>query len=128
MAIKKLVTPCEQEAELLSKVRHRNIIQFFGVCSEPPNYCLVMEFAPSNLKDLIHKQQIEIKPSNVIDWSRQIASGMNYLHTEAPDTIIHRDLKPGNVLVAADGTMKVFIYFRNSIYIVIYLIYLSIYF
>lgn len=43
----------------------------------------------------------------VVEWALQIATGMNYLHTEAPICIIHRDLKPSNVLVFADNTLKI---------------------
>ena len=32
----------------------------------------------------------------VLQWSQQIALGMNYLHCEAPAHVIHRDLKSRN--------------------------------
>lgn len=32
----------------------------------------------------------------VLQWSQQIALGMNYLHREAPVHVIHRDLKSRN--------------------------------
>lgn len=97
VAIKKLLTPAYEEATLLSHLRHRNVIQCFGCVTDSPSFCLVFEFAPYNLTQALHKYQVE--PSVIVDWALQIATGMNYLHTEAPLVIIHRDLKPANVLM-----------------------------
>ena len=40
VAVKKLFI-LEAEARMLSMVRHKNIVQFYGVCSSPPDYCIV---------------------------------------------------------------------------------------
>lgn len=105
VAIKKLLSACDEEASLNSKIRHRNVVQVFGACFDPPNFCLIMEYAQCNLKQAIHDRNIEA--TVVVDWAMQIATGMNYLHTEAPVCVIHRDLKPSNVLVFSDGALKI---------------------
>ena len=64
-----------------------------------------MEYAPENLRQAIHTH--DISPAVLVDWSLQIATGMNYLHTEAPITVVHRDLKPANILVFGGTTLKV---------------------
>ena len=105
MAIKRLGTEKPDEANLLCQFRHRNIVQCLGTCYQAPYHVLVMEYAPENLKQAIHRSHIS--PTTLVDWSLQIATGMNYLHTEAPITIIHRDLKPANILVFPQGILKV---------------------
>ena len=40
-------------------------------------------------------------------YARQVASGMAYLHEDAPTTIIHRDLKSLNVLVSKAKECKI---------------------
>jgi hypothetical protein len=34
-----------QEASLLNKLRHKNIIEFKAACISPPRFCIVLEFA-----------------------------------------------------------------------------------
>uniref|UniRef100_A0A8C4Q5Y7 mitogen-activated protein kinase kinase kinase n=1 Tax=Eptatretus burgeri TaxID=7764 RepID=A0A8C4Q5Y7_EPTBU len=87
-----------QEAKLFSMLRHTNIIDLLAVCLEPPNPCLIMEYAlggPLN-RVLVGRR---IPPDILLDWAVQIARGMLYLHEKAPVAIIHRDLKSSNVLL-----------------------------
>lgn len=109
VAIKKLTRTADiTEAEILSMLSHRNIIQFFGACTDPLNPVIVMEYAPNGtLFSLLRNAEFEIKPSTVLDWARQIASGMNYLHEGAPIQLIHRDLKSPNILVSKKFEMKI---------------------
>jgi serine/threonine protein kinase len=49
-----------------------------------------MEYCPYGQLYEVLRDGKEIPPALVLDWSKQIASGMNYLHSHK---IIHRDLK-----------------------------------
>lgn len=33
-----------QEVTIMRKVRHRNVVQFIGACTQKPNLCIVFEF------------------------------------------------------------------------------------
>jgi hypothetical protein len=88
----------------LRKLSHRNIIQFRGVCTKQPCFCVVMEFcAQGNLYDHIRSTS-EILPPQVVCWARQIADGMLYLHSKK---IIHRDLKSLNILMCDNDSVKI---------------------
>ena len=92
-----------QEVRLLRELRHDNIVELKGVCSKDPVYALVMSYCPRSLYDVLQARRIP--PSLVLEWAKQIATGMDYLHDKG---IIHRDLKSPNVLVAQDQrTLKI---------------------
>lgn len=42
----------------------------------------------------------------MVTWARDIASGIQYLHSDAPVTVIHRDLKSSNVVITAENVCK----------------------
>ncbi len=44
------------------------------------------------------------KPTQVLDWSKQISDGMEYLHS---NKIVHRDLKSPNILFYDKNTLKI---------------------
>lgn len=83
-----------------SELRHKNIILFKGACTSAQNPCIVMEYADGgSLSSKIKDKSFQISPELIVNWAKQIASGMEYLHFGSRKQIIHRDLKSGNILV-----------------------------
>ena len=90
----------KEVAVLLSITKHPNIVRLIGLCDEPREYTLLLEFVDGkDLHDLLlepHEEKIEEKIEN---WSNrqeialQIAKGMDHLHSQNPP-ILHFDLKP----------------------------------
>uniref|UniRef100_T1JAY9 Mitogen-activated protein kinase kinase kinase n=1 Tax=Strigamia maritima TaxID=126957 RepID=T1JAY9_STRMM len=108
VAVKKVLV-LEKEAQVLSILSHKNIIQFYGAVTKPPNYCLVMEYATEgSLYSFLSSHQGDnmLSYEKILFWALDIARGMNYLHTEAPVTVIHRDLKSKNVVLTSDYVCK----------------------
>ncbi len=65
-------------------------LSFSGVSIDGPWYSILMEFCPNGtFFDLLHNN-LPVNINNIIDWTRQIAEGMNYLHV---NKVVHRDLK-----------------------------------
>ncbi|KAL0963844.1 hypothetical protein UPYG_G00314310 [Umbra pygmaea] len=108
VAVKKLLK-IENEAEILSVLSHRNIIQFYGAILEAPNYGIVTEYASGgSLYDYLSSAESEeMDLKQVMTWAMEIAKGMHYLHSEAPVKVIHRDLKSRNVVITADKLLKI---------------------
>uniref|UniRef100_A0A668A872 Protein kinase domain-containing protein n=1 Tax=Myripristis murdjan TaxID=586833 RepID=A0A668A872_9TELE len=108
VAVKKLLK-IEKEAEILSVLSHKNIIQFYGAVLESPNYGIVTEYASggSLYEYLSSEQSEEMDMEQIMTWAIQIAKGMHYLHAEAPVKVIHRDLKSRNVVMTADKVLKI---------------------
>ncbi|KAL6728477.1 hypothetical protein Aduo_010248 [Ancylostoma duodenale] len=108
VALKKVFV-LEKEAQILSKIRHRNIIHFYGICKSMSDFFIVTDYAENgSLFDYLHNDKIaSIDFTTTLKWAEQIAQALHYLHFEATDTIIHRDLKSKNVVIDAKLVCKI---------------------
>ncbi|XP_005180653.1 mitogen-activated protein kinase kinase kinase 13 isoform X2 [Musca domestica] len=104
VAVKKVKDVKETDIKHLRKLDHENIIKFKGVCTQSPVYCIIMEFCPYGPLQNILKETEFMLPSRLVSWSKQIALGMQYLHSHK---IIHRDLKSPNILISAEQLVKI---------------------
>jgi len=94
----------EEEIRLMSKMRHPFILNFYGACLDPLFF--VVELAEKgDLHAFIEKEN----PKWImrVQFARDIAKGMLYLHSYRPNPIIHRDLKSMNILITEDFKCKV---------------------
>jgi len=104
VAVKKVREQKETDIRHLRKLNHPNIVQFRGVCTQAPCYCIVMEYCPYGPLYNLLRDGEEIPPIRLVSWAKQIASGMHYLHV---NKIIHRDLKSPNVLIGRHEMVKI---------------------
>ena len=89
-----------RECEQSSRLRHPNIVRFFGIYHPPgarvPS--LVMERLHCSLTSLLENNPVV--PIGTKIWIiKDVALGLRYLHTRNPP-IIHRDLSSNNVLLS----------------------------
>ena len=89
-----------RECEQSSRLRHPNIVRFFGIYHPPgarvPS--LVMERLHCSLTSLLESSPVV--PIGTKIWIiKDVALGLRYLHTRNPP-IIHRDLSSNNVLLS----------------------------
>ncbi|XP_028774557.1 serine/threonine-protein kinase STY17 isoform X2 [Neltuma alba] len=94
-----------QEVYIMRKIRHKNVVQFIGACTQPPNLCIVTEFmSRGSVYDFLHKQRGVFKLPSLLKVAIDVSKGMNYLHQ---NNIIHRDLKTANLLMDENEVVKV---------------------
>ncbi|KAI8014302.1 Serine/threonine-protein kinase STY46 [Camellia lanceoleosa] len=94
-----------QEVYILRRVRHKNVVQFIGACTRPPNLCIVTEFmSGGSVYDFMHKHKCIFKLPALLKVAIDVSKGMNYLHQ---NNIIHRDLKTANLLMDENEVVKV---------------------
>lgn len=90
-----------REAEILMKLRHPNIARVLDHFTETGRSYLLLEYIQGeNLRNII-TQSGPRSEAQSIDWARQTAEILSYIHEQEPP-IIHRDLTPDN-LVLRDG-------------------------
>ncbi|XP_021731067.1 serine/threonine-protein kinase STY8-like [Chenopodium quinoa] len=94
-----------QEVKIMRKLHHKNVVQFIGACTKPPNLFLVTEFMPKgNLYDFMHKRKGVFKLQSLLRAAIDVSMGMEYLHK---NNIVHRDLKTANLLMEKMGVAKI---------------------
>jgi hypothetical protein len=127
VAIKKLklddYDEFEHEVEILSRLRHPNIVLFMGVCFQNEYKLIVTEYMPNmSIDHLLYKKNAAILSQNIelddrvrhramtfekkLDILCDVIKGMIYLHSHDPP-IVHRDIKTSNILLDANLNAKV---------------------
>ncbi|WOO81193.1 cAMP-dependent protein kinase type 1 [Vanrija pseudolonga] len=100
----KQVEHTNSEREMLVRVRHPFLVNLWGTFQDANNLYMVMDFvAGGELFSLLRKSQRF--PNSVAKfYAAEVALALDYLHSL---DIIYRDLKPENLLLGADGHVKV---------------------
>ncbi|ORY32837.1 kinase-like domain-containing protein [Naematelia encephala] len=100
----KQVEHTNSEREMLVRVRHPFLVNLWGTFQDVNNLYMVMDFvAGGELFSLLRKSQRF--PNSVAKfYAAEVALALDYLHSL---DIIYRDLKPENLLLGADGHVKV---------------------
>ncbi|CAF1000220.1 unnamed protein product [Rotaria sordida] len=87
--------------EILTRIRHENIVQHLGACIEEPNrYLVLSELMPlGSLNDILRDKKLEFTWIDRWSIAKQITNAILYLHTFCSPSIIHKDIKSSNILL-----------------------------
>ncbi|MCC6243641.1 MAG: serine/threonine protein kinase [Gemmatimonadaceae bacterium] len=91
------------ERQILASVQHRNIAALLdgGVTDDGQPY-FIMEYVDGvPITDYARTRTLDVRAR--VQLLRQVCGAVQHAHESL---IVHRDLKPGNILVTADGTVK----------------------
>ncbi|KAF1886266.1 hypothetical protein Lal_00045496 [Lupinus albus] len=98
----------QQEVEVLSTIRHPNMVLLLGAC---PEYgCLVYEYMNNgSLEDrlLMKNNSPPIPWPKRFEIASEIATALLFLHQTKPEPLVHRDLKPANILLDRNFVSKI---------------------
>ena len=93
-----------QEAELLKKLQHPNLISLYAVCSREEPIYIVTELIKHSLLVYLRRGSQSLKLPQLVDMSAQVAAGMAYLEEQNG---IHRDLAARNIMLGEDLICRV---------------------
>lgn len=95
------------EVRIISRLIHRNLVQFIGWCHEQDEFLLVFEYMPNGSLDT-HL----FGDKKTLAWEVRykvalgVANALRYLHDDAEQCVLHRDIKSANVLLDTDFSTK----------------------
>lgn len=95
-----------REIKFLQELSHPNIIKLHSVFStKSQNLNLVLEYLPQGdlLKLIQDTGNIHYTPADIKAWMGMLSRAVWFCHE---NFILHRDIKPNNLLIAANGEIK----------------------
>ena len=114
------------EAQILTRIHHKNLVSMIGYCKDGEYMALVYEYmAQGTLREHIAASE---RNGGCLPWRQRLknalqsAQGLEYLHTGCNPPLIHRDVKATNILlnarleakIADFGLTKAFDYHNNT--------------
>lgn len=94
----------EREAQASAALAHPNIVEIYDVGEYKNHYYIVMEYLQGKTLKQIVRARGPLFNDEAVDIMKQLVSAVAEAHSKG---IIHRDLKPQNVVVKADGSVKI---------------------
>lgn len=98
------VSRFQREAEAASKMTHHNIVNLLDVGMDGENRYLVMEYVEGKTLKEVIRERGKLSAPLACQITIRILSALEHAHRNG---IVHRDIKPQNILVHADGHIKV---------------------
>ncbi|XP_020592689.1 mitogen-activated protein kinase kinase kinase 5-like isoform X2 [Phalaenopsis equestris] len=94
----------EQEIKVLSKLKHPNIVQYYGSELTEDQFFIYLEYVyPGSINKYVQEHCGAMTESVVRNFTRHILTGLAFLHST---NNIHRDIKGANLLVDVNGVVK----------------------
>ena len=93
----------QQEAQILARLQHPNVITVFDSGADGGERFIVMELVEGpTLRELLDTEG-RLAPERAGEIASRLASALAFAHGKG---VIHRDVKPSNVLLPPDGGVK----------------------
>ena len=94
----------KNESKAIAMLSHPNIVSVYDVSFGDLIQYIVMEYIEGiTLKEFIEREG-SLRWKDAVHFTMQILKGLQHAHDRG---IVHRDVKPQNIMVLADGTIKV---------------------
>ncbi|CAN4126132.1 unnamed protein product [Withania somnifera] len=98
------------EVKTLAGIKHRNIVNLYGYCSNAKHSFLVYEYAEKGSLSRILSNEVESKN---LDWFKRVniikgvAFALSYMHQDCSPSIVHRDISSSNILLDSEYVARI---------------------
>ena len=92
------------ETDILKKLSHPSLPRIIDVIDSDESIIIIMDYIQGNSLNVALDEYGAQPQENVIEWAKQLADVLGYLHSRTPP-IIYRDMKPANVMLKPDGNV-----------------------
>lgn len=92
-----------REISLMKELKHENILSLYDIIHTENKLMLVFEFMDKDLKKYMEVRNNQLECATIKDFMHQLLRGVAFCHH---NRILHRDLKPQNLLINANGQLK----------------------
>ncbi|KAK9193066.1 hypothetical protein WN944_003762 [Citrus x changshan-huyou] len=92
----------QNEAHVLSTVRHRNIVKLYGFCLHKKCMFLIYEYMERGSLFCVSRyddEAIELNWTKRVNIVKSVAHALSYLHHDCTPSIVHRDISSNNILL-----------------------------
>lgn len=101
-----LINSLVVEANMLKKLDHGALPKIYDIIESEGDIYVVMDYIEGeSLKQKLQSEK-KVGAATVIDWAKQLADVLGYLHSRKPHPIIYRDMKPDNIMLTPEGKIK----------------------
>ena len=99
-----LVRRFKNESKAISILDHPNIVKVYDVSVTDQLQYIVMEYIDGiTLKEYLKQRGGALTWKEVVHFATQVLSALEHAHSKG---IVHRDVKPQNIMLQADGSIK----------------------
>ncbi|KAJ1276998.1 hypothetical protein BS78_05G260400 [Paspalum vaginatum] len=91
----------EAEVRIISRLKHRNLVQLLGWCDSRSGLLLVYELLAGGSLD----RHLHSRDDRLLTWPERyqiilgLGSALRYLHQEWEQCVVHGDIKPSNIML-----------------------------
>lgn len=98
-----LVARFDRELEILTQLKHRNIVHCFGGTTESKQRFYAMELVEGGTLADVLRSKGRLSWDYVVEYGIQMCAALQHAHEKG---VVHRDVKPANFLLNKAGKLK----------------------
>ncbi len=99
-----LLARFKNEAQAAGRLSHPNIVAVYEYGESDDTAYIAMEFIHNTPLTQLLQHNVPSPVESVISWSSQLLRALHYAHSRG---VVHRDIKPDNLLIDAQGQLKI---------------------